>query len=92
MHKTYVVPPMKKSGAYIVAASARPGFPKADNRLLGLHMTVSDLVLVTRLEGSEAEVTVLSGSSGKPAAGAEVMLYRFDWQKRHQRIGSKAER
>ena len=37
----------------------------------------------------DAEVTVLSGSTGKPVAGAEVMLYRFDWNKRHQRIESK---
>ena len=52
-------------------------------------LTVGDLVLVTRHEGTDAEVTVLSGASGKAVAGAEVMLYRFDWNKRHQRVESK---
>jgi uncharacterized protein YfaS (alpha-2-macroglobulin family) len=89
MHKTFVIPPMKNPGAYLIVASARLGFPENDNRLLGLYMTVSDLVLVTRLEGGDAEVTVLAGASGRPVAGAEVMLYRFDWQKRHQRTESK---
>lgn len=88
-HKTFVVPPMDKPGVYLVVASARPGFGKTDNRLMGLHMALSDLVLVTRHEGNEAEVTVLSGSSGKPAAGAEVMLYRLDWQKGHRRADLK---
>ncbi len=89
MHKTYVIPPMDKPGVYLVVASARPGFPKTDNRLIGLHMALGDLVPVMRHEGSEAEVTVLSGSSGKPVAGAEVMLYRLDWQKGHRRADLK---
>ena len=54
-----------------------------------MYLTVGDLVLVTRHEGTDAEVTVLSGASGKAVAGAEVMLYRFDWNKRHQRMDSQ---
>ena len=89
MHKTFVIPPLKNTGTYLIVASGRAGFPGADNRLLGMYLTVGDLVLVTRHEGTDAEVTVLSGSSGKAVAGAEVMLYRFDWNKRHQRMESK---
>ncbi len=88
MHKTFVVPPLKDAGTYLIVASARPGFGKTDNRILGLYMTVGDLVLVTRHEGTEAEVTVLSGASGKALAGVEVMLYRFDYNRRHQRAES----
>jgi alpha-2-macroglobulin len=88
-HKTFAIPPMTKAGAYLIAASARPGFPKADNRLQGLYMTVGDLTLITRQNGMDVQVTALSGSTGKPVVGAEVMLYRFDWNKRHQRIESK---
>jgi len=88
LHKTFVIPPMKSPGAYLIVASARPGFPKSENKLQGLYMTVGDMVLVTRHEGADAQVTVLSGSSGNPVAGAEVMLYRYDWNKSHQRVQS----
>jgi alpha-2-macroglobulin len=89
MHQTFVIPPIKQYGAYLIVASARAGFPKTDNKLQGLYLTVSDLALVTRQEAEDAEVTVLSGSAGKPVIGAEVMFYRFDWQKRHQLVESK---
>ena len=89
MHKTFVVPPLKNTGTYLIVASGRAGFREADNRIFGMYLTVGDLVLVTRQEGTDAEVTVLSGSSGKAVAGAEVMLYRLDWNRRHQRVESK---
>ena len=89
MHKTFVIPPLKNNGTYLIVASARAGFPGADNRLFGIYLTVGDLVLVTRHEGVDAEVTVLYGSSGKAVTGAEVMLYRFDYNRRHQRIETK---
>jgi alpha-2-macroglobulin len=89
MHKTFVIPPMKQFGAYLIVASARAGFPKTDNVLQGLYLTVSDLVLVTRHEAEDAEVTVFSGSTGKPVISAEVMLYRLDWKKHHQLAESK---
>jgi alpha-2-macroglobulin len=88
-HNTFVIPPMKKPGAYLIVASGRPGFPKADNNLQALYTTVGDLVLVTRPEPSDVEVTVLSGSSGKPVPGATVMLYRVDWNQGHRRADSK---
>ncbi len=89
MHKTFVIPPLKNTGTYLIVASGRAGFSGADNKLFGIYLAVGDLVLVTRHEGTDAEVTVLSGASGKAVAGAEVMLYRFDWNKRHQRVESK---
>ncbi len=89
MHKTFVIPPMTKAGVYLIVASARPGFPKDDNWLQGLYMTIGDLALITRQNGVAVQVTAFSGSTGKPAAGAEVTLYRFDWKKRHQRMESK---
>jgi alpha-2-macroglobulin len=89
MHKTFIIPPMKNTGVYLVVASARPGFSKTDNMLQGLYITISDLVLVTRLNGLDAQVTALTGSTGKPIAGAEVMLYKLDYNRGHQRIDSK---
>ncbi len=89
MHKTFMVSPLKHPGAYLIVSSARAGFPKTDNHIHGLYITMSDLVLVTRHETGDAEITVLSGSTGNPITGAEVMLYRFDWNKRHQRVETK---
>ncbi|HSW37906.1 MAG TPA: alpha-2-macroglobulin family protein, partial [Acidobacteriota bacterium] len=89
MHKTFVIPPMTEPGTYLVVASARSGFPQEDNRLQGLHMIIGDLVLVTRQLERATEITVLSGSSGKPVDAAEVMLYRMDWQTGHQKIDAK---
>lgn len=88
-HKTFVNPPLKSAGTYLIVASGRAGFPQSDNRLFGMYLTVGDLVLVTRHSGTDAEVTVLSGSSGKPVPGAEVMLYRLDYNRRHQQASSQ---
>jgi alpha-2-macroglobulin len=89
MHKTFVIPPIKNPGTYLIVGSGRPGFPKADNRMHASYMTIGDLVLVARQESADVEVTVLSSSSGKPIAGAQVMLYRLDWNQKHQRADSK---
>ncbi len=46
---------------------------------------VGDLVLLTRQEAGGVEVSVVSGATGEAVAGAEVTLYRADWQKGHAR-------
>jgi alpha-2-macroglobulin len=75
MHKTFIVLPIAKPGAYLIVASAHEGFPKQDNKLQALYMVISDLTIIPRREEDNVEVRVLSGSSGKPVVGAEVMLY-----------------
>jgi len=89
MHKTFVTPPMKEPGAYLIVASGRRDFSESDNSIQGMYMTVSNLVLVSRREAGTVEVTVLSGSDGRPVVGAEVMLYEYDYQNRHHRAESK---
>ena len=89
MHKTFVIPPLKNSGTYLIVASGRAAFQETDNRLFGMFMTVGDLVMVTRQEGTDAQVSILSGASGKAVSGVEVMLYKFDWNRRHQRTESR---
>ncbi len=91
-HKSYLTPPhaLAKSGWYVIAASVRSDFDAGHNRIVGMNFIVSDLVLVTRVDASGAvEVRVVSGSKGRPAAGAQVDLYRYDWQKQHSRVDSK---
>ncbi|NLV31802.1 MAG: hypothetical protein GXY47_11695 [Acidobacteria bacterium] len=89
MHKTFVTPPLERAGTYLIVASARPDFGKNDNRIAGLYLTIGDLVMVTRHEGTGAEVTVLSGASGKGVANAEVMLYQFGYNQRHRRAETR---
>jgi alpha-2-macroglobulin len=89
MHKTFVIPPMKQTGAFLVVASGRPGFAKSDNILRGIYLILGDLALVTRQNAADAEILVLSGSTGRPIQGTEVILFQADWQTHHRRIESK---
>ena len=85
-HSTYVVPPMKAKGLYVVAASAAPTFGGPGAPLEAANVLVSDLVLLMSQSSepgakgeSRIEVRALSGSSGRPIAGAAVALYRGEW-------------
>ncbi|MBI2840187.1 MAG: hypothetical protein HYX75_17870 [Acidobacteria bacterium] len=83
-HKTFVTPPMTAPGAYVIAASARPAFGPERNHIGALNFIVSDLVLMVRHEtDGGCEVRTLSGRDGSPVSGAEVRLYRYDWQSAH---------
>ncbi len=88
-HRTFVTPPMKTSGSYVVLASARKDFSKTKgNRIAGVTMIVGDIVLLTTSEASSSlEARTLSGESGKPVAGVRVSLYRYNWQTGHSRVG-----
>lgn len=88
-HATYVVPPMKRPGFYVLAASARKDFSHSSNKILCVNMVVSDLVLVVRQESGESvEVQVLSGKTGEGVPGATVAIYQFDYQKGHRKVDS----
>src|SRR5262249_32809050 len=82
-HRTYVTPPLDKKGLYVILASAREDFAAGLNRVVGVNFLLTDLVLVTRADGGKVQVTALGGESGKPVAGTELILYRYDWQRRH---------
>lgn len=86
-HRTFVTPPMKEPGFYVVLASARRDFGASDNVVVGTNFFLSDLVLVVRPEAETGAVAarVLSGATGAPVSGAEVGLWRFDWKEGHRR-------
>ncbi len=93
-HATYVTPPMKEPGLYIIAASGAasfggPGFP-----LVAANFILTDLVLVTRpiagsMNGASGlEIQALSGETGKPLAGVEAAAFRTLWNpERIERLG-----
>jgi alpha-2-macroglobulin len=85
-HRTFVTPPLAGPGYYFLVASARPDFVRGSNRLIFTGILISDLVLVTsNLQNSEVEARLLSGENGIPVQGAQIDLYRFDWQTGHRR-------
>ncbi len=91
-HRTYVTPPkeLAKRGWYVIVASARSDFSDGRNHATAVNFIVSDLVAVTRTtESGGVEVRVLAGSSGKPVPGAQVELWRYDWQKGHKAAESR---
>lgn len=89
MHRTFVTPPIQKSGFYVVVASARENFGERDNKVLATRIIVGDLVLLSRPAGDTLEVTVRSGSTGKAIPGATVDLYQFDWRSHHKKVASE---
>ena len=88
-HRAFVTPPLSGPGLYVVVASARQDFGARANRIVSADILVGDLVLVTRLETSVIEARVLTGESGEPVSGAEVTLYKFDWNRRHAPVETK---
>ncbi len=85
-HVSYAIPRLHRKGAWIIVASLRDDFSEHDNLLQAETFILSDLVLVTRPLSGRYEVTVRSGESGGPVAGARLALYRFDWKKGHQLV------
>ncbi len=86
-HRTFVTPPALGRGLHIVVASADRGFAPAKGPLHAVGMIETDLVLTVRQTDTNAiESRALSGMTGRPAAGARVSLYLYDWQKGHHRL------
>jgi uncharacterized protein YfaS (alpha-2-macroglobulin family) len=88
-HSTYVTPPIRETGVYVIVVSVRPDFAETDNRVSSVAIVLSDLVLVTHPEASAMGVRALRGSTGQAVAGADVELWAYDWSVRgHHRLSS----
>ncbi len=97
-HRTYVVPPMKTKGLYVVAASG--GFGREDFPISAASFLVTDLVFTVSQhsatqgqspngERGSYDVRVLSGDDGRPIPGATVELLLGEWSpERIQRSAS----
>ncbi len=83
-HRTYVEPPLDAPGLFVIVASARPDFAGGSNRRAAVDIVLGDLVLLSQRTADGYLVHLLSGSTGRPIAGATVELWRFDWGKGHR--------
>ena len=92
-HATFVTPPVDKPGLYAIIASVRPDFAEPHNLLLGVSFLASGIVLVNERsngnEGTALTARVLDGASGQPIAGAEVLMYRYDYDAGHKVVASR---
>ncbi|MBL9040388.1 MAG: hypothetical protein JNM83_02235 [Myxococcales bacterium] len=85
-HTTFVTPPLTGPGAYVVMASYLPDFRESKNRVQAMNLIVTDLIIQSRTRGGTVDVTVVSGETGRPVEGAQVRLYRQNWQEKHKSL------
>jgi alpha-2-macroglobulin len=89
-HRTFVTPPLATPGLYVITAGATSAAAADGRRRMAVDFVLTDLVLLNRRDSDgSVTVNVLSGASGKPVAGAQVSLYRYDWQRGHRQVASR---
>ena len=88
-HNTFVTPPFETPGLYLVVASVRGDFAAGGNQRSAINFFLGDLVMLGRRLDEGYEVTVRSGSSGAPVAGAEVSLYLYDYRQQHRLLETR---
>ena len=89
LHQTFSMPSMADPGLYVIVGSARRNFAAANNRIVAINLVMGDLVLISSNGDQGFEVQVRSGRSGSALAGVEVLLYKFDYRRGHQRVVSR---
>ena len=89
LHRTFVTPPALSRGFYVIVASPRADFSTAQNPLRAAGILVTDLVLdIRQTDDGGVEARAVSGTTGLPAADANVALWRYDWQAGHARAAT----
>jgi len=102
-HYTYTnLPAGMLPGIYMFVLSTNEDFGYRDNKMVGLKIEVSDLVILSRGEENAVpsvgpgdprtggETFILSGTTGRALAGVKVELYRVDWNTdRHRLVGTR---
>ena len=84
-----MTPPALSRGFYVIVASPRADFSTGQNPLRAAGMLVTDLVLdIRQTDDGGIEARAVSGTTGQPAAGASVALWRYDWQTGHTRAAT----
>ncbi|MCP3161646.1 alpha-2-macroglobulin family protein [Myxococcus qinghaiensis] len=81
LHRTFVTPPLKETGTYVILSSAHEDFREKGNRVQSIFLAVTPWVALTRnVEGTSLEARVLKGDSGKAASEVLVRLIQMDYR------------
>ncbi|MBL8113113.1 MAG: hypothetical protein JNK60_09530 [Acidobacteria bacterium] len=77
-HITWVSPPVKKGGAYLIVASASPDTNARENLLVAAPFLPTDLVVLTRPTWNGGlEVVVVDGDTGTVQQGVRVRQFSY---------------
>jgi uncharacterized protein YfaS (alpha-2-macroglobulin family) len=89
-HISYITPPMKKTGYWLIAASYRADFKKHDkkNVIASTYLNVTRLAVDIRKTKKTLELTTYIGESGQIAAKVQAELWQVN-NKSAQRIAVK---
>ena len=84
-HKTYITPPMKQLGYWIIVASNTETFSskRSNSHAIGLNLT--KLVAETNEHNGQLEVTVFQGENGQASPRTTIEL----WQKNYPHLEKK---
>ena len=77
-HRTFVIPPFKEKGFYVIIASGAANFRQDNNVIVSTTLNVSDLVTIIDSNIQNHTITVVDGNSGEKVKDAEVKLYRYE--------------
>ncbi len=88
-HRTFVIPPFKEKGFYVIIASGAANFRQDNNVIVSTTLNVSDLVTIIDSNIQNHTITVVDGNSGEKVKDAEVKLYRYEYGKNHKLLVSQ---
>jgi alpha-2-macroglobulin len=90
LHRKFVTPPFKKFGLYVIVTSTRPDFSGVNDQIQAFPFNASDLVLATTsIQDKTVESRVMSGDKGTSVGGADVSLYRTNWNQSPELVETK---
>ncbi len=88
-HNTFVIPPFKEKGFYVIIASADANFKKDNNVIQSTMLNISDLVTVTNSSFQNHTITVIDGNNGSRVKDVDVQFYRFEYGKKNRILATK---
>lgn len=82
-HISYITPPLKQHGVWVIAASITPDFQqKKHNSLTVTTLTISNLVAQTRINKKTLDITVYQGETGQLLPNTTVELWSLKDRKK----------
>ncbi|MBZ4412299.1 hypothetical protein K8640_29165 [Myxococcus sp. XM-1-1-1] len=80
-HRTFVTPPLKDVGTYVIVASAREDFREKGNRIQASFLSVTPWVAITRnIRGRGVDARIVKGDTGVAAPDVAVRLVQMDYR------------